>query len=140
MSEPRWPVFLLDGPNVTAFTDPTDARRKVEPFLAAQPVEFYDALARTVRIVIDAGVRARRLFQARQGQDVRLEVISLEQHEERLRMALTTYLQATGRAIPDQRDPLIFACAVAELIRGLPPQPSARPAPPGRVLRPPEFH
>ena len=117
MSEPRWPVFLLDGADVTAVTDPSDARHKVEPSLSARPVEFYDSLARTVRIVVDAGQRARHFFRSRQRQDVRLEVISQVQHEERLRVALTTYLRSTGRAIPDQRDPVIFACAVAELIR-----------------------
>jgi hypothetical protein len=67
--------------------------------------------------VVDVGQRSRRLLQFRSRQDLRLEVISEVQHEHRLRLALTNYLVATGRVVPDQVDMLIFAAAAAELIR-----------------------
>jgi hypothetical protein len=117
MSEPRWPVFLLDGGNVQVLPGPMSSRATLERFLADRSVEFYDALGRIVRVVVDVGQRGRRLLRFRSRQDLRLEVISEEQHEQRLRIALTNYLVATGRVVPEQGDLLIFASAAAELIR-----------------------
>jgi len=110
-------VFLLDGGDVQVVTGPPNSRATLERFLADRSVELYDALGRIVRVVVDVGQRGRRLLQFRARQDLRLEVISEEKHEERLRLALTTYLRAHGRAVPNQVDLLIFASAAAELIR-----------------------
>jgi hypothetical protein len=117
MSEPRWPVFLLDGGNVQVVTGPTSSRATLERFLADRSIEFYDALGRIVSVVVDVGQRSRRLLQFRNRQDLRLEVISEVQHQQRLRLALTNYLVAHGRVVPDQVDMLIFTSAAAELIR-----------------------
>jgi hypothetical protein len=117
MSEPRWPVFLLDGGDVKVVTGPLSSRPTLERFLADRSLELYDALGRIVRVVVDVGQRSRRLLQSRTRSDLRLEVISDVQHEDHLRRALTHYLQSTGRVVPEQRDLLIFASAAAELIR-----------------------
>ena len=109
MGEPRWPVFLLDGGDVKVVTGPMLSRSMLERFVADRSVEFYDALGRIVRVVVDVSQRSRRLLRFRNRQDLRLEVISEEQHEDRLRLALTNYLQANGRVVPDQVDLLIFA-------------------------------
>ena len=117
MSEPRWPSFLLDGGDVRVGMGPPNSWATLERFLADRSVELYDALGHIVRVVVDVGQRSRRLLQLRSRQDVHLEVISEEQHEARLRHALTDYLRATGRVVPEQRDLLVFASAAAELIR-----------------------
>ncbi len=117
MSEPRWPIFLLDGGDVKVVMGPPNSWATLERFLADRSVELYDALGHIVRVVVDVGQRSRRLLQLRTRQELRLEVISEERHEARLRLALTDYLLATGRVVPEQRDLLVFASAAAELIR-----------------------
>lgn len=67
---------MLDGHDVAVVTDASEVERELEPFLASQPVKFYDARARQLRMVVDRP-------------NIRLEVISPQVHEERLRSALS---------------------------------------------------
>jgi hypothetical protein len=117
MSEPTWPAFMLDGHDVAVVTNASDVERELEPFLATQPVEFYDACARQLRMVVEPRANKQRLFRLIDRPSIRLDVISTEVHEERLRGALTRYLRAVGRAAPDESDLQTFATAAANLIR-----------------------
>ena len=107
--EPVAPVFLLDGGDVMVVEDPAFASRELEPFLADQPVELYDALGRPVSIVV-TGQSARERVAG-------LVVADGPLQELRLREALTAYLRAARRTPPKEPDILDFARAAARLIR-----------------------
>ena len=113
MSAPQWPVFLLDGNDVVVVAEPSVVQRELEPFLLDQPVEFYDALGRPLRLTVEREGRTLLVRRER----MHLEVASDAVQGQRLRSALTRYLQASGRVVPEESGLLAFTTAAATLIR-----------------------
>ena len=114
--QPVGPVFLLDGGDVVVLKDPADAQRELEPFLADEPVEIFDALARPLRLVVEGRKKKRGFFTVDERRIVRLEVASNERAERHLRAALVLYLRRTGQTVPDEPTWQGFASTVSRLI------------------------
>ncbi len=109
-------MFLLDGGDVIVVNDPADASLELEPFLVDEPVEFFDALARPLRLVVDGGVRKRWFLDVDDRSTIGLELLSAEPDEERLRAALVAYLERIGRSVPDEPTFQAFTTSVARMI------------------------
>jgi hypothetical protein len=50
---PEAPLFLIDGGDVDAYLDSRSLCLNVEPWMTEQPVEFYDAQGRPLRLIVD---------------------------------------------------------------------------------------
>jgi hypothetical protein len=98
------PIFLLDGGDVIVFATVTQACQDIESWMADQPVEFYDALARPLQLNVE-GEATSGLSVRRGGPE-----------PEHLRDALTTYLREVGGEVPDAEDITAFARAAARNI------------------------
>ena len=105
MTEPVGPIFMLDGGDLAVIAEPGDAAREWEAFLADQPVEFFDALARPVQLV------------TARDRTIGVELASGNADEDHLRSAIGTYLRATGKVPPDEPSMERFSAAVLRLLR-----------------------
>ncbi|HEX5587876.1 MAG TPA: hypothetical protein VFZ17_11255 [Acidimicrobiia bacterium] len=105
---------MLDGDDVIVVADASVVRRELEPFLSDEPVEFYDAVARPLRLVVEW--ERRRLPFVRRPR-MHLELVSEAAQGQRLRSALTRYLQVSGRHVPDDDALLAFTTTAADRIR-----------------------
>jgi hypothetical protein len=108
---------MLDGGDVMGLMDPADAARQFEPFIQDQPVEFFDALARPLRLVVRGGVRRRWLVDIDDREIVGFELLDEQPDEQRLRQALSAYLEHAGLEPPVDMEIAEFAGAAARLIQ-----------------------
>jgi hypothetical protein len=104
LSNDEGPVFLLDGGDVIVFETVAHACRDIEPWMVDQPVEFYDAVARPLELIVDGEVTSG------------LSVRRGGPEPEHLRDALTTYLREIGGEVPTAEDITAFARAASRNI------------------------
>jgi hypothetical protein len=102
--EAELPIFLLDGGDVAVYADLRAFCADVEPWMADQPVDFYDARARPLRLLIEGR------------KTVGVEVAETAARPDALRDKLRRYLDAVGEPVPVDPDITGFARAAAGLI------------------------
>jgi hypothetical protein len=94
-TEPSWPVFCLDGPDVIVVSDPDDVPIALDPVLVDEPIVLMDAKGRRLRKVISEP-RRRRWFFSDGPEIVGVEVVDGHDDSELLRRTLSEHLAVLG--------------------------------------------
>lgn len=96
-----WPVFVIDGHDVSIVRTVFDVPRMLEPWLNDQPVDLLDASGRPLAVRDDE-------------RPLSVVLLPVPARPAVLRMALTAFLSNAGEPIPEDDDIVTFANQASE--------------------------